>query len=93
MATCMGTLLMVARAGDNEVGDLTESMKQLRHAGARFQGVVLNAVDPRRRYYGSLAYRYGAYRLRAHDYPAAPPELPRPATPVAASAATEGATA
>ena len=93
MATCMGTLLMVARAGDNELGDLTESVKQLRHAGAHFQGVVLNALDTRRRYYGSLAYRYGAYRLRAHDYPTAPPELPRPATPVAASAATEGATA
>jgi tyrosine-protein kinase Etk/Wzc len=93
MATCMGTLLMVARAGDNEVGDLTESMKQLRHAGARFQGVVLNALDTRQRYYGSLAYRYGAYKLRAHDYPTAPPELPRPATPVAASAAAEGATA
>jgi tyrosine-protein kinase Etk/Wzc len=54
--------------------------------------VVLNALDTRRRYYGSLAYRYGAYRLRAHDYPTAP-ELPRPATPVAAAATAEGATA
>ncbi|MDH6594037.1 tyrosine-protein kinase Etk/Wzc [Variovorax sp. TBS-050B] len=85
MATCMGTLLMVARAGDNELGDLTESAKQLRHAGAHFQGVVLNALDTRRRYYGSLAYRYGGYRLRAHEYPGLPPELPRPAATGAAT--------
>jgi tyrosine-protein kinase Etk/Wzc len=79
MATCMGTLLLVARAGDNEIGDLTETAKQLRHAGARFQGVVLNGLDTRRRYYGSLAYRYGAYRQRTHAYPGVAPELPRPA--------------
>lgn len=91
MATCMGTLLMVARAGDNELGDLTESVKQLRHAGAHFQGVVLNALDTRQRYYGSLAYRYGAYRLRVHDYPTVVAELPRPAT--VAATASEGATA
>jgi len=79
MATCMGTLLMVARAGDNELGDLSESSKLLRHAGAQFQGVVLNALDTRQRYYGSLAYRFGGYRLRMHDYPGAPAELPAPA--------------
>jgi tyrosine-protein kinase Etk/Wzc len=79
MATCMGTLLLVARAGDSEIGDLTETAKQLRHAGTRFRGVVLNALDTRRRYYGSLAYRYGAYRQRAHSYPGIAPELPRPA--------------
>jgi len=91
MATCMGTLLMVARAGDNELGDLTESVKQLRHAGVHFQGVVLNALDTRQRYYGSLAYRYGAYRLRVHEYPTVVAELPRPAT--VAATASEGATA
>lgn len=84
MATCMGTLLMVARVGDNQVGDLTESAKLLRHAGARFQGVVLNALDTRRRYYGSLAYRYGGYQPRAADYAPAP-ELPRPAASGASS--------
>ncbi|MBT2332541.1 polysaccharide biosynthesis tyrosine autokinase [Variovorax paradoxus] len=84
MATCMGTLLMVARAGENELGDLSESMKLLRHTGASFQGVVLNALDTRRRYYGSLAYRFGGYRLRMHDYPGAAAELPRPAATGAA---------
>jgi tyrosine-protein kinase Etk/Wzc len=78
MATSMGTLLMVARAGENELGDLSESAKVLRHVGAHFQGVVLNALDTRRRYYGSLAYRFGGYRLRMHDYPGAPAELPAP---------------
>jgi tyrosine-protein kinase Etk/Wzc len=91
MATCMGTLLMVARAGDNELGDLTESVKQLRYAGAHFQGVVLNALDTRQRYYGSLAYRYGGYRLRVHEYPSVVAELPRPATKIAAAATTSAA--
>jgi len=78
MAVCMGTLLMVARAGDDELGDLSQSMKELRLAGARFQGIVLNALDARQRYYGSYAYRYGAYRMRAHAYPALPAERPQP---------------
>jgi tyrosine-protein kinase Etk/Wzc len=91
MATCMGTLLMVARAGDNELGDLTESVKQLRYAGAHFQGVVLNALDTRQRYYGSLAYRYGGYRLRVHEYPSVVAELPCPATKIAAAATTSAA--
>ncbi|MDQ0590582.1 Mrp family chromosome partitioning ATPase [Variovorax paradoxus] len=85
MATCMGTLLMVARAGDNELGDLSESAHQLRHAGAQFQGVVLNALDTRRRYYGKLAYRYGGYQPRVHEYPSAVAELPQPARASAAS--------
>ncbi|SFP35845.1 tyrosine-protein kinase Etk/Wzc [Variovorax sp. PDC80] len=85
MAVHMGTLLMVARAGDNELGDLTQSIKELRHAGARFQGVVLNALDARQRYYGSYAYRYGAYRVRAHAYPALAPPLAAPGTAGAAA--------
>ena len=79
MATSMGTLLMVARAGENELGDLSESAKVLRNVGARFQGVVLNALDTRRRYYGRLGYRFGGYRLRMHEYPGAAAELPAPA--------------
>ena len=85
MAPCMGTLLMVARAGDNELGDLSESANQLRHAGAQFQGVVLNAMDTSRRYYGNLAYRYGGYQPRVHEYPSAVAELPQPARASAAS--------
>lgn len=72
MAACMGTLLMVARADEHELGDLSQAIKELRHAGARFQGIVLNALDLRRRYHGQEAYRQGAYRLRAHHYPALP---------------------
>ncbi|CAN7470726.1 polysaccharide biosynthesis tyrosine autokinase [Variovorax paradoxus] len=85
LAPWMGTLLMVARAGDNELGDLSESANQLRHSGAQFQGVVLNAMDTSRRYYGKLAYRYGGYQPRVHEYPSAVAELPQPARASAAS--------
>ncbi|HWT18410.1 MAG TPA: CpsD/CapB family tyrosine-protein kinase, partial [Variovorax sp.] len=85
LAPWMGTLLMVARAGDNELGDLSESANQLRLAGAQFQGVVLNAMDTSRRYYGKLAYRYGGYQPRVHEYPSAVAELPQPARASAAS--------
>jgi len=85
LAPWMGTLLMVARAGDNELGDLSESANQLRHSGSQFQGVVLNAMDTSRRYYGKLAYRYGGYQPRVHEYPSAVAELPQPARASAAS--------
>ncbi|KAF1048060.1 polysaccharide biosynthesis tyrosine autokinase [Xylophilus sp.] len=64
MAVGMGMLLMVARAGDSELGELSRSLKELRHAGIRVQGVVLNALDARQRYRGSYAYRYGSQALR-----------------------------
>jgi tyrosine-protein kinase Etk/Wzc len=70
MAPWMGTLLMVARAGDSELGDLSESAKRLAQVGARFHGIVFNALDTRRRHYGSYSYGYGVYRFRGHDYPA-----------------------
>lgn len=76
MARSASTLLMVARAGEQELGDLTQSIKALRQAGVRVQGIVLNAMDLRRRYYGPQAYRYGAYRVRAHAYPALPVHKP-----------------
>ncbi len=54
MAVHMGTLLMVARAGDNELGDLTQSIKRTAARGRAFQGVVLNALDARQRRYAQL---------------------------------------
>lgn len=65
MAAGVGTLLLVARAGDSELGELSQSLRELRHAGVQVQGVVLNAFDARQRYQGSYAYRYASYSSRA----------------------------
>ena len=70
MASAMGTLLLLARAGDSQLGDLMESTKRLAHVGASFHGVVLNGLDTRQHHYGSYGYGYGNYRFRAHAYPA-----------------------
>ncbi|KIQ30927.1 tyrosine protein kinase [Variovorax paradoxus] len=70
MASGMGTLLLVARAGDSQLGDMVESARRLAHVGASFHGVVLNGLDMRQRHYGSYGYGYGLYRFRPHAYPA-----------------------
>ncbi|MDH6165945.1 tyrosine-protein kinase Etk/Wzc [Variovorax boronicumulans] len=73
MAPAMGTLLLLARAGDSQLGDLVESSKRLAHVGASFHGVVLNGLDTRQHHYGSYGsygYGYGLYRFRPHTYPA-----------------------
>jgi len=64
----------VARAGDNEVGELLESAKRLAHVGAAFHGVVFNAVDVTQRRYGSYDYGYGSYRFREPAYAIEGPE-------------------
>ncbi|MGF6347086.1 polysaccharide biosynthesis tyrosine autokinase [Variovorax sp. W2I14] len=70
MASAMGTLLLLARAGDSQLGDLMESAKRLAHVGASFHGVVLNGLDARQHRYGSHGYGYGVYRFRPQAYPA-----------------------
>lgn len=74
MARCMGTVLLVARAGDSEMGELLESAKRLAHVGAAFHGVVFNAVDITQRRYGSYDYGYGSYRFREPAYAIEGPE-------------------
>ncbi|MET3493610.1 polysaccharide biosynthesis tyrosine autokinase [Variovorax boronicumulans] len=84
MASAMGTLLLLARADDSQLGDLVESAKRLAHVGAAPHGVVLNALDARQRHYGSYGYGYGLYRVRQHTYPAVghtPRNEPEHATP------------
>jgi tyrosine-protein kinase Etk/Wzc len=68
MAPCMGTLLLVARDGDTELGELLESAKRLAHVGSAFHGVVFNAVDTKRRHYANYGYGYGTYRFREPTY-------------------------
>lgn len=63
-----GTLLLVARAGQTQVGELLESARRLSHAGKGAAGVLFNAMDLRRRHYGSYGYKYGGYRYRQYSY-------------------------
>ena len=66
MAPAMGTLLLVARAGDSESGELLESAKRMSHVGASFHGVIFNAMDASQRQFASYAYSYSypSYRMR-----------------------------
>jgi tyrosine-protein kinase Etk/Wzc len=68
IAAQSGTLLLVARAGETQMGEIHECAKRLAHAGKAVTGVLLNALDLSRRHYGSYAYRYGGYRYREYTY-------------------------
>lgn len=68
IASTAGTLLLVARAEDTQMGELHECAKRLTHAGKSVTGVLLNALDLSRRHYGSYAYKYGGYRYRQYTY-------------------------
>ena len=71
IATHAGTLLLVARAGETQMGEIHECAKRLQHAGKAVSGVLLNALDLSRRHYGSYAYKYGGYRYRQYAYASA----------------------
>jgi tyrosine-protein kinase Etk/Wzc len=62
------TVLLVARAGLTQVGELQESAKRLSHAGRTVSGVLFNAIDLSQRHYGSYGYKYGGYRYRQYSY-------------------------
>jgi tyrosine-protein kinase Etk/Wzc len=68
MAAQVGTVLLVARAGETQMGELHESAKRLAHAGKAVSGVLVNAIDLSRRHYGSYGYKYGGYRYRQYSY-------------------------
>jgi tyrosine-protein kinase Etk/Wzc len=68
IAAHAGTLLLVARAGQTQIGELHESARRLSHAGKNVTGVLFNAIDLTRRHYGSYGYKYGGYRYRQYSY-------------------------
>jgi tyrosine-protein kinase Etk/Wzc len=68
MAPQVGTLLLVARAGLTQIGEVHESTRRLQHAGKSVTGVLFNALDLTRRYYGSYGYRYGGYKYNSYKY-------------------------
>jgi tyrosine-protein kinase Etk/Wzc len=63
-----GTVLLVARASQTQLGELHESRKRLAQAGTRVTGVLLNALDISRRHAGGYSYRYGGYRYTQYNY-------------------------
>lgn len=63
-----GTVLLVARAGQTQMGELNESAKRLAQTGKSVSGVLFNAMDLSRRHYGSHGYKYGGYRYRQYSY-------------------------
>ena len=68
IAALAGTLLLVARAGETQIGELHESAKRLAQAGKVVSGVLFNAIDLSRRHYGSYGYKYGGYKYRQYSY-------------------------
>ncbi len=68
VAAQAGTVLLVARADQTQMGELHESAKRLAHAGKNVSGVLFNAIDLSRRHYGSYGYKYGGYRYRQYNY-------------------------
>jgi tyrosine-protein kinase Etk/Wzc len=68
IATQVGTVLLVARAGQTQLGELTECAKRLAQAGKVVAGVLFNGIDLTRRHYGSHGYRYAGYQYRHYGY-------------------------
>lgn len=68
IAALAGTVLLVARAGLTQLGELHETAKRLAHGGKAVSGVLFNGIDVTRRHYGSYAYKYGGYRYRQYQY-------------------------
>lgn len=64
----VGAILLVARDGLTQIGELSESIKRLAHANRRVSGVVFNGMDLSRRHYGSYGYKYGGYRYTEYKY-------------------------
>ncbi len=64
----VGAVLLVARDGLTQIGELSESIKRLAHANQRVSGVVFNGMDLSRRHYGSYGYKYGGYRYTEYKY-------------------------
>lgn len=68
VAMHVGTLLLVARAGQTQMGELHESARRLAHSGKSATGVLFNAIDLTRRHYGNYGYKYGGYKYRQYSY-------------------------
>ena len=66
IAAHAGTVLLVARANLSSMGELKESTRRLALGGKAATGVLLNAMDAKKRAYGG--YKYGRYRYTNYNY-------------------------
>jgi len=65
LAPHAGSVFLLARAEVTTLGELEESAKRLRQAGAQVKGVIFNDLTVTRRRYGS---KYGSYRYTHYEY-------------------------
>lgn len=65
LAPYAGTLFLLARAQTSTLGELEESTKRLRQAGAHVKGVIFNDLIATNRRYGA---KYGNYRYTNYEY-------------------------
>ena len=72
MASHSGTVLIVARAGVSTMGELRESTRRLSMSGKSATGVLLNAVEVKKRNFCS--YKYGRYRYTNYNYESIMPD-------------------
>ena len=70
VAPACGLVLLVARAGKSQLGELNESVRRLAKAGVKIDGVLFNGMDFSRRYNGNQAYRHGGYKYSEYEYAA-----------------------
>lgn len=68
IASYVGVLLLVARAGQTYIGDIHESARRLVQSGKAPTGVLFNALDLSRRHFGKYGYKYGAYNYGSYNY-------------------------
>ena len=66
VAPACGVVLLVARAGQTQLSELTESVRRLAQAGVPIDGVLFNGMDFTRRYNGSYSYSHSGYRPSEH---------------------------
>jgi tyrosine-protein kinase Etk/Wzc len=67
IAPIAGTIFLVTYSGITKMGEITESIKRMRHVGVEISGVVFNgmSVTADRYKYGS---KYGSYRYVDYNY-------------------------
>lgn len=68
LAPHCGVVLLVARANQTQIGELSEASKRLSQAGKTVSGIIFNGIDLTRRHSGSYGYRYGGYRYTEYKY-------------------------
>lgn len=67
LAPYVGSIFMIARAGQSTIGELKESIKRCSQTGIPVKGVIFNDIKHRPGGYG-YGYKYGKYRYTQYKY-------------------------